>query len=154
MSEAQSTSVVPESLLAAPDQASQSRIDRETAELHAEYERREAAGERLPRTILNFPPYRSSILRSPTKDPKHTDPETIELWSPAFGQRDVKAIESDLTQGGGPGEPQGERITVQGRLLDSWGRPVRDQLIEVWQASAGGRRGSSGPTSTRWRYIC
>lgn len=137
--ESQKAAPAPESLLAAPDQASQTQIDREIAELHADYDRREAAGERFPQTILNFPPYRSSILRSPTKDPKHTDPETIELWSPAFGQRDVKAIEADLTLNGGPGEPQGERITVEGRLLDSWGRPVRNQLIEVWQANAGGR---------------
>src|SRR5690606_40940989 len=65
--------------------------------------------------------------------------ESIELWSPAYGQRDVKAIETDLTLNSGSGEPQGERITVTGRLLDSWGRPAANQLIEVWQANAAGR---------------
>ena len=28
---------------------------------------------------LNYPPYRSSVLRHPTKDLRHADPETIEL---------------------------------------------------------------------------
>lgn len=132
------TAAAPESLLAAPDQASQTQITREIGELHAEYASRVAAGERLPRTMYDFPPYRSSVLRHPTKDPKLVDPETIELWSPAYGQRDVAAIEADLTLQHS-GEPQGERITVTGRLLDSWGRPLRNQLIEVWQANAAGR---------------
>ncbi len=132
------TAAAPESLLAAPDQASQSQIVQEIAELHAEYERREAAGERLPATVYDFPPYRSSVLRHPTKNPKLVDPETIELFSPAFGQRDVAAIEADLTLQHA-GEPLGERITVRGRLLDSWGRPLANQLIEVWQANSAGR---------------
>jgi protocatechuate 3,4-dioxygenase beta subunit len=37
------------------------------------------------------------------------------------------------------GEPQGQRIIVHGRVLDGEGRPVRDSLVEVWQANAGGR---------------
>ena len=36
-------------------------------------------------------------------------------------------------------EPQGQRIVVQGRVLDGDGRPVPDTLVEVWQANAGGR---------------
>lgn len=128
----------PETLLAAPDQASQQQISDEIAALHTDFSNRVADGERLPRTMYDFPPYRSSLLRHPTKDPQLVDPETIELCSPAYGQRDVAAIESDLTLQH-TGEPQGERITVTGRLLDSWGRPVRDQLIEIWQANAAGR---------------
>ena len=132
------TAVAPEQLLASADMPPQSQINREIADLHAEYERREAAGEKLRATMYDFPPYRSSILRHPTKNPKLVDPETIELWSPAYGQRDVAAIEADLTLQH-RGEPQGERITVQGRLLDSWGRPIPNQLIEIWQANAAGR---------------
>ena len=31
-------------------------------------------------------------------------------------------------------------MTVTGRVLDSWdGRPVRNQLVEIWQANAAGR---------------
>ena len=133
-----STAAAPESLLAAPDQASQAQITAETTALHAEYAERIAAGARLPRTMHDFPPYRSSLLRHPTKNLALVDPETIELWSPAYGQRDVAAIESDLTLQHS-GEPLGERITVTGRLLDSWGRPQRNQLIEIWQANSAGR---------------
>jgi len=34
---------------------------------------------------------------------------------------------------------QGERITVQGRLLDGNGKAVSDGLIEIWQANAAGK---------------
>ena len=132
------TAAAPESLLASPDQLSQAEITQEIIDYHAAADAREAAGERVGMTLHDYPPYRSSILRHPTKNPKLVDPETIELWSPAFGQRDVAAIESDLTLQH-TGEPQGERMTVQGRLLDSWGRPLANQLIELWQANAAGR---------------
>ena len=132
------TVAAPESLLAAPDQASQAEINEEIRRLHADAQARADAGEDVPHTLHDFPSYRSSILRHPTKSPKQVDPETIELWSPAYGQRDVAAIESDLTLQHA-GEPQGERMTIQGRLLDSWGRPVPNQLIELWQANAAGR---------------
>lgn len=33
----------------------------------------------------------------------------------------------------------GERIRVEGRLLDGEGRPVSDGMIEIWQADPGGR---------------
>jgi protocatechuate 3,4-dioxygenase beta subunit len=128
----------PETLLAAPDQATQAQITDEIRGIHADVQRRIAAGESVPTTLYDFAPYRSSVLRHPTKNPRLVDPETIELHSPAFGQRDVAAIESDLTLQH-RGEPQGERITVSGRLLDSWGRPLANQLVEVWQANAAGR---------------
>ncbi len=142
----------PETLLAAPDQATQDEIVREIRARHAELDRAEAAGERVPATAHDFPAYRSSVLRHPTKNPKLVDPETIELFSPAFGQRDVAAIESDLTLQHA-GEPLGERMSVQGRLLDSWGRPVANQLIEIWQANAAAATSTSAtstpPRSTR-----
>ena len=37
------------------------------------------------------------------------------------------------------GEPLGERIIVTGRVLDEGGRPVRNTLVEIWQANAAGR---------------
>lgn len=132
------TAAAPESLLAAPDQATQAAITAEIVAAHADAERRVTAGEMLPTTLFDFPAYRSSILRHPTKNPRLVDPETIELFSPAFGQRDVAHIESDLTLQH-TGEPLGERMTVEGQLLDSWGRPLRNQLIEIWQANAAGR---------------
>ena len=86
----------------------------------------------------DYAPYRSSRLRHPTKDLQQVDPEGVELWAPVFGARDVGELESDLTIQKG-GEPVGERMVVTGRVLDGEGRPVRHQLVEVWQANAGGR---------------
>jgi protocatechuate 3,4-dioxygenase beta subunit len=55
-----------------------------------------------------------------------------------FGHDRVDELDHDLTRQH-DGEPLGERIVVHGRLLDSRGRPVRDSLVEVWQANAAGR---------------
>ena len=33
----------------------------------------------------------------------------------------------------------GERIRIEGRILDGTGTPVRDMLVEIWQANAAGR---------------
>lgn len=92
----------------------------------------------LTQPRLDYAPYRSSVLRHPTKGLQHVDPETIELFSPAFGHRDVDPLEADLTIVHG-GEPQGERIRVAGRVLDGDGRAVAGQLVEIWQANAAGR---------------
>lgn len=35
--------------------------------------------------------------------------------------------------------PTGERITIEGRILDGDGMPVPDAILEVWQANAAGR---------------
>jgi protocatechuate 3,4-dioxygenase, beta subunit len=96
------------------------------------------AGTTISQPRLDYPPYRSSGLRHPTKSLQHADPETIELWAPCFGDRDVEEVEADLTAQHG-GEPIGERIVVTGRVTDGAGRPVAHQLVEVWQANAGGR---------------
>jgi len=103
---------------------------------YAQARRNGAVAETQPR--LDYPPYRSSILRHPTKSLQHADPETIELYSPAFGHMDVHALESDLTIQHN-GEPMGERIIVSGRVLDGDGRPVAGQLVEIWQANSSGR---------------
>ncbi|GAB6898914.1 protocatechuate 3,4-dioxygenase subunit beta [Kineosporia succinea] len=93
-------------------------------------------GARQPR--IDFPAYRSSVLRHPTKDLRHADPEGVELVAPVFGHGDVDPIESDLTIQG-DGEPIGERMVLAGRVVDGDGRPVRHQLVEIWQANAAGR---------------
>lgn len=101
-----------------------------------EVHRRGGEGETQPR--LDFPPYRSSLLRHPTKALQLADPEDVELVAPVFGHSDVDPLEADLTIQAG-GEPIGERILVRGRVLDGDGRPVQRQLVEIWQANAAGR---------------
>ena len=85
-----------------------------------------------------YAPYRSTALRSPQRPLVVTPPSLTELAAPVFGAADVAPIESDLTRHHA-GEPLGERIIVTGRVLDGDGRPVRNQLVEVWQANASGR---------------
>jgi protocatechuate 3,4-dioxygenase beta subunit len=50
----------------------------------------------------------------------------------------VGNLDHDLTRQF-EGEPLGERIIVTGRVLDGDGRPVRNSLVEIWQANAAGR---------------
>jgi protocatechuate 3,4-dioxygenase beta subunit len=121
-------------LLASSDAAvsTQAAIDAEIAEIAA----KAVADEHQPR--LDYTPYRSSLLRHPTKDLHPANPEGIELWAPVFGERAIDPVEADLTVQH-TGEPLGERMKVTGRVLDGDGRPVRHQLVEVWQANAGGR---------------
>lgn len=51
----------------------------------------------------------------------------------------------------------GERISVRGRVFDGTGTPLRDALIEIWQADSSGLynspselRGSADPNFTGW----
>ncbi|WP_116047986.1 protocatechuate 3,4-dioxygenase subunit beta [Amycolatopsis palatopharyngis] len=87
---------------------------------------------------LNSPGYRSTGLRHP-KQPLVLLPQKLtEVTGPLLGPGRLGDQDNDLTKGHA-GEPQGQRIIVHGRLLDGDGRPVRDSLVEIWQANAGGR---------------
>lgn len=117
----------------------QSLISEEIRRGHATYEKAVAAGApRAQGPRLDWAPYRSSVLRHPTKNPKLSDPEVIERATPVFGQLDVAPVEADLTVQHS-GEPLGERMVVTGKVIDGQGRPVRHQLVEIWQANASGR---------------
>ncbi|WP_328698450.1 protocatechuate 3,4-dioxygenase subunit beta [Streptomyces sp. NBC_00342] len=93
-----------------------------------------------PHPSRAYAPYRSSLLRHPRLPAivVQGDPDAVELTGPVFGTTDVTDLDSDLTSQH-PGEPLGERITVSGRVTDRDGRPVRGQLVEIWQANASGR---------------
>jgi protocatechuate 3,4-dioxygenase beta subunit len=87
---------------------------------------------------LDFPDYRSTRLRAP-KEPLLPLPEAAhDLASPVYGEGAIGELDNDLTRQH-DGDPQGERIIVTGRVLEEDGRPVRNALIEIWQANAGGR---------------
>jgi protocatechuate 3,4-dioxygenase, alpha subunit len=67
-------------------------------------------------------------------------------------------FETDL--GSGPlvnDKTRGERITIRGRVIDGSGTPLRDAMIEIWQADADGfynspseTRGSADPNFSGW----
>ncbi|WP_182357678.1 protocatechuate 3,4-dioxygenase subunit beta [Tomitella gaofuii] len=107
--------------------------------ISADIERtRAAAPPRSTMPLRDFPAYRSSRLRHPRQPLTLVDPEAAELSAPVFGPGDVDPLEADLTLHPA-GEPLGERIRVTGRVLDGDGRPVRGQLVEIWQANSAGR---------------
>lgn len=86
----------------------------------------------------DYPDYVGTRLRHP-KRPLVILPHTLtELTGPTFGDLSLGELDHDLTRQHA-GEPQGERITVSGRVLGSDGKPLRGQLVEIWQANAAGR---------------
>ncbi|MBL4740996.1 MAG: protocatechuate 3,4-dioxygenase subunit alpha [Sneathiella sp.] len=55
------------------------------------------------------------------------------------------------------GEAEGKRIIIRGRVLDGTGAPIKDALVEIWQADAKGlynspteHRGQADPNFTGW----
>jgi len=92
---------------------------------------------------LHSPAYESSRLRAPERRLVIAPATLVELDGPAFGHDRVSPGDADLTHQHG-GEPLGERIVVGGRVLDGDGRPLRDTLVEVWQANAAGRYAHAG----------
>jgi protocatechuate 3,4-dioxygenase beta subunit len=85
------------------------------------------------------PDYRSTVRRAPSRELIRLPEEWFHrIPGPAFGRVPVRPEDADLTRQHA-GEPLGERIAVSGRVLDSDGRPVRDTLVEIWQANAAGR---------------
>jgi len=103
---------------------------------------RRLAGYRRPdpdtQPEYNYPPYASTVRRSPSQ-PLIVLPTTLsEITGPLFGSDRLNANDNDLTKQGS-GEPIGERIVVSGRVLDGNGKPVANTLVEIWQANAAGR---------------
>src|ERR1044072_3028549 len=86
--------------------STQADISAEIDEISSAYD---GSGETQPR--LDYSPYRSSLLRHPTKALQPADPEGVELWAPVFGERDLDPLEADLTIQH-RGDPQGEGIVV------------------------------------------
>ncbi|AKH99820.1 protocatechuate 3,4-dioxygenase, beta subunit [Hoeflea sp. IMCC20628] len=87
------------------------------------------------------PGYKSSVLRSPTRALVAFGNTLSETSGPAFGHDIIGPLDNDMilnfAQSGQ--SAIGERIMVQGRVLDERGQPVPGVLLEFWQANAGGR---------------
>jgi protocatechuate 3,4-dioxygenase, beta subunit len=84
------------------------------------------------------PPYVSSLKRAPAQPLIPLPVSLSEITGPIFRREIVVPNAFDLTRQG-QGQPLGERIVVSGRVLDEHGRPVRDSLVEIWQANSAGR---------------
>lgn len=85
------------------------------------------------------PDYRSTVLRAPRQPLVRLPPEWFhDAPGPAFGRVPVRPGDADLTRQHRD-QPLGERINLSGRVLDGDGRPVRETLVEIWQANAAGR---------------
>ncbi len=87
-----------------------------------------------------YPFYKSTLLRGPTQPLVPLKQALSELSAPVYGFDQLGPLDHDLTRNAAKnGEPLGERIIVTGRVIDEDGRPVRNTLVEVWQANAAGR---------------
>ena len=87
-----------------------------------------------------YPPYKSTILRSPTKPLMLVKELLKDVSLPVFGESVIGKFDNDLTKNARKnGEPIGERIKVSGVVMDEYGKPIPNVLIEIWQANSAGR---------------
>jgi protocatechuate 3,4-dioxygenase beta subunit len=84
------------------------------------------------------PAYTSTHKRAPKRPLLHVAHSLSEVTGPTFTDAWSGPGASDLTHQGA-GEPLGERIIVEGRVIDGDGRPLRSTLLELWQANSAGR---------------
>jgi protocatechuate 3,4-dioxygenase, alpha subunit len=65
-------------------------------------------------------------------NPRQTPSQTI---GPFFRPALIDATGSNLVRK----ETRGDRVTIEGRIIDGDGAPVTDAMIEIWQANAEGK---------------
>jgi protocatechuate 3,4-dioxygenase beta subunit len=87
---------------------------------------------------LYSPDYVGTRLRAPKNSFVLLPSSLSELTGPVYGDRPLTETDADLTRQHA-GEPLGQRIIVTGQVLGSDGKPLRGQLVEIWQANAAGR---------------
>jgi protocatechuate 3,4-dioxygenase beta subunit len=106
-------------------------------------------GEQLTKAVARYrresadppylhPDYVATRTRAPRRPLVPLAQTLSELTGPVYGHEDIGELDHDLTRQH-EGEPLGERIIVHGQVLDGDGRPVRNTLMELWQANAAGR---------------
>ncbi|MBR8655129.1 protocatechuate 3,4-dioxygenase subunit beta [Achromobacter sp. Marseille-Q0513] len=84
--------------------------------------------------------YRSTAKRGPRQPLVPLKAALGELRQPVYGHGCVGELDHDLTRNARRnGEPIGERMVLAGQVLDERRRPVRNTLVEIWQANAAGR---------------
>jgi protocatechuate 3,4-dioxygenase, beta subunit len=88
---------------------------------------------------LDYPPYKSTALRHP-RQPLIYLPHTVtEITGPQVGDVRVTSEQDSNLLVQHEGDPIGERIAITGRVLDTEGKPMRNTLVEIWQANSAGR---------------
>jgi protocatechuate 3,4-dioxygenase, beta subunit len=87
---------------------------------------------------LLAPEYGSTAKRAPLRPPIRLDHTLSELTGPGFAGGWAGPECADLTTQHS-GAPLGERMILEGRILDEDGRPVPGTLVELWQCNAAGR---------------
>jgi protocatechuate 3,4-dioxygenase, beta subunit len=97
--------------------------------------RRSAPGTQPPHL---HPAYVSSVKRAPSEPLVYLPHTLSEITGPVFGSEIVDVKACDLTHQRS-GAALGERIIVNGRVVDEDAKPVPNTLIEIWQANAAGR---------------
>jgi protocatechuate 3,4-dioxygenase beta subunit len=86
------------------------------------------------------PGYKTSALRSPRNALISLGQTLSEVTAPVFLANELGPLDGDLIRNyAKTGMPIGERTIVHGYVRDQLGRPVKNALIEVWQANASGR---------------
>jgi protocatechuate 3,4-dioxygenase beta subunit len=86
------------------------------------------------------PGYKTSVLRSPKNALISLQNSLSEITGPVFSKAEFGPLDNDLIMNyAKDGLPIGERIVVHGYVLDENATPIRNALVEVWQANAGGR---------------
>ena len=87
-----------------------------------------------------YPEYKSTILRSPTKPLMIVGELLKDVSLPAFGESIIGKFDNDLTKNARLNhDPIGERIKVSGRVMDEDRKPLKNVLVEIWQANSAGR---------------
>src|SRR5881398_367722 len=85
-----------------------------------------------------YPDYASTQKRAPKRAPLRLEHTLSETTGPVFEDGWAGPDSTDLTRQH-KGAPIGERMILQGRVLDEDGRPVPGTLVELWQCNAAGR---------------
>ena len=87
-----------------------------------------------------YPGYKSTVKRGPTQPLIPLKASIGELQQPVYGHGSIGEFDNDLTRNARRnGEPLGERMILTGQVMDERKRPVRNTLVEIWQANAAGR---------------
>jgi len=90
---------------------------------------------------LNFPDYKSSILRAPNNKKISFSSTSTELSGPIFNKKIIGKLDNDLTLNFSKKNiiPIGHKIIVYGTICDQFSNPIKGALIEIWQANAAGK---------------